>query len=355
MPVVPGEYDPDTPVTPTPDGSGDGDWDGAGLTTGTDVLRVWENTLADNDPETSTAHGAMQITALDGVATIVLEGVTIYDGTTVNTEASIATDEGHLCNFTYNVETGVLEYDYVLDRNTEEHSVQGADEIGHQFRLTVTDTDGDAGYGVITVLIVDDMPEAVADENAVREDSPTAAPVTASGNVMHDGSGQIEDEEGNILAAGDAEDSEGADGARLTGAKAEGDASESAVEEGGSVTLQGLYGTLVIGSDGSYEYTLDRTNRKVQALGDDSEPLTDVFEYTITDGDGDDSSTTLTIFIRGTTHGVELGAEEDVLTVDEAYLATEKSTGSRIEDDLNKDGEIQNTAKGSLTFSAPDG
>ena len=63
--------------------------------------------------------------------------------------------------------------------------------------------------------------------------------------------------------------------------------------------LAGAYGSLVLGANGAYVYTLNNQSGAVQALGV-GETLTETFTYTITDGDGDVRSTTLTITINGT-------------------------------------------------------
>ncbi len=80
----------------------------------------------------------------------------------------------------------------------------------------------------------------------------------------------------------------------------------SAVATPGGVAIVGQYGTLVIQSDGSYTYTLDNTNPVVQALSD-GDTLTEQFEYTLLDNDGDTDTAVLTITING---------DNDVPTVD---------------------------------------
>src|SRR3546814_12560639 len=46
------------------------------------------------------------------------------------------------------------------------------------------------------------------------------------------------------------------------------------------------YGTLTLNADGSYSYALDNANSAVQGLSA-GQILTEIFSYTITDGDGD--------------------------------------------------------------------
>jgi VCBS repeat-containing protein len=62
-------------------------------------------------------------------------------------------------------------------------------------------------------------------------------------------------------------------------------------------TFNGKYGTLVIGADGAYEYTLNNASAVVQALKQ-GETGTDVFNYSVTDGSAG-AATTLTIIVTG--------------------------------------------------------
>jgi VCBS repeat-containing protein len=78
-----------------------------------------------------------------------------------------------------------------------------------------------------------------------------------------------------------------------------------------AVIIPGLYGSLEISADGTYTYFLDNGNSTVQGL-DDSESLSDIFVYTLEDGDNDTSSTTLTITINGQTDAPPTVVVEDV-------------------------------------------
>src|SRR6185436_18866619 len=60
----------------------------------------------------------------------------------------------------------------------------------------------------------------------------------------------------------------------------------------------GSFGSLVLGTNGAYTYTLNNSNGAVQGL-DDGETLTDTFTYTANDG-ATSTNTTLTITIFGT-------------------------------------------------------
>jgi VCBS repeat-containing protein len=63
--------------------------------------------------------------------------------------------------------------------------------------------------------------------------------------------------------------------------------------------VQGIYGSVFIGSDGVYTYTLNDTDPDTRALAHD-EAATDVFTYEVSDGNGGSDTATLSIDITGT-------------------------------------------------------
>ena len=125
VPVVPGILGPDIPVVDDPDNPNDG-----GVGPVVDRLEVWEAGLEDvgskaGDASVPTvAHGGMNISAPDGVATIVIGEVTVYanghlvlgsDGAPVKVD----TGEGYLQVTGFNPATGRLEYTYTLTESTQ--------------------------------------------------------------------------------------------------------------------------------------------------------------------------------------------------------------------------------------------
>ena len=64
-------------------------------------------------------------------------------------------------------------------------------------------------------------------------------------------------------------------------------------------TVTGMYGSLVLQSDGSYAYTVDNTNSSVQALRTSGQTLSEVFTYSMQDSAGSASIATLTLTIQG--------------------------------------------------------
>ena len=171
-------------------------------------------------------------------------------------------------------------------------------EVAESFTYVATDANGNTQTGTITVNIVDDVPRAVADTNSVIE-----------GGIVT----------GNVLT--DADDVFGADGATTTvpggvvGVRAALGNTTTAVTTGIGSAIPGLFGTLTLNADGSYSY--DGAPNVVPGA-------TDVFVYTIMDGDGDLSTTTLTISLSDS--GITAPADSDV-TVNENALDLVQDVG----------------------------
>ncbi|HET7804035.1 MAG TPA: DUF5801 repeats-in-toxin domain-containing protein, partial [Pseudolabrys sp.] len=171
--------------------------------------------------------------------------------------------------------------------------------------VTVTDGDGDVATDTVDVGAVisfhDDGPTATFDTNNVNEGALLTVNA-ASGVLTNDVPGA------DGFAAGG-----GVVGVR----KASGDLT-SAVTTGAGTDIAGDHGTLHLNADGSYTY---------QATANDiSSNTTDVFVYTIKDGDGDLSTTTLTINLADSALHA---SDDDEVTVYEKALDT-SITGSDI-------------------------
>jgi len=146
-------------------------------------------------------------------------------------------------------------------------------------QATATDGDGDEESANVNVgdrfIFQDDGPSAVADSGAVSEGA-TLTVAAANGVLINDSAG----------ADGWADNGNAVVGVIVGG--------------GGSIenanvgqALAGLYGTLTLNADGSYDYvaTADGVSADAQ----------DVFTYTVKDGDGDLSATTLAINVADVT------------------------------------------------------
>ncbi|MBB4864968.1 putative repeat protein (TIGR01451 family) [Pseudomonas nitritireducens] len=113
----------------------------------------------------------------------------------------------------------------------------------------------------------------------------------------------------------------------------------------GSV-LQGLYGTLVINADGSYEYRVDNANPTVQALRTAGEKLQEVFTYRMRDTAGATSDARLTVVIQG--------ANDNPVARDDSNTATDQvpapqTSGNVLPNDSDVDGGDALTVTGIRT------
>ncbi|MDH1365191.1 DUF5801 domain-containing protein [Acinetobacter johnsonii] len=138
---------------------------------------------------------------------------------------------------------------------------------------------------------------------------------------------------GNVVS----NDTKGADGARVTTVKSDtAGGADVTINPVGNYQVSGQYGTLTIHSDGSYSYA-----RNAGSAGG----VSDVFTYTLTDGDNDKATAQLTITIADATPTSTIPtAGGATTTVYESGLngGTEAST--------NKE-----TTSGTISFTSPDG
>ncbi|MGF6690620.1 VCBS repeat-containing protein [Metapseudomonas resinovorans] len=183
---------------------------------------------------------------------------------------------------------GTYSFSYTLTEATTDTA--GPETDG--FLINVGDGLANAS-ATVTIEIVDDLPQAKADDASVSEGS------SVSGNVVS-GAG-----------LGSVADVFGADGrpspaTGVVGVRTGGDVSTPAAGGVGVPIDTGL-GTLVLHADGSYTYT-----SHANALGQAG--AVDTFTYTIVDADGDLSTTTLTIDLSNVTvvGDVKAGSDDDV-------------------------------------------
>ncbi|MBD2836821.1 type I secretion C-terminal target domain-containing protein, partial [Pseudomonas sp. JM0905a] len=183
---------------------------------------------------------------------------------------------------------GTYSFSYTLTSATTDAT--GPETDG--FQVSVSDGLANASANV-SIEIVDDEPLAKADGASVSEGS------SVTGNVVT-GAG-----------LGSVADVFGADGrpsptTGVVGVRVGGDTSTH-VSGGVDVPIDTGLGILVLHADGSYSYT-SHANSLGQAGG------VDTFTYTIVDGDGDLSTTTLTIDLSNITvvGSVQAGSDNDV-------------------------------------------
>ena len=257
--------------------------------------------------------GTIFVTSPDGIASITINGVTV----TGVAGQQITTPRGVL---TLGAQNGdQIAYTYRLTDNTS------GDATTDVFVVTVTDLDGDVASARLTINIADDVPTARNDTDSVA--GGTFGPEV--GNVLS-GAGTTSG------AAG--ADTLGADGAAISGFRA--GASGNFVAVG--TTINGQYGTLTLGANGSYSYV-----RNVNTPGG----VSDVFTYQLTDGDGDASTATLTINIGDAPNRITfVPGIGDGTIVREPHLPSRGGEPSGSQFDGNPE-----ATSGTISFTSPDG
>ncbi|MDF0543046.1 DUF5801 repeats-in-toxin domain-containing protein [Sphingobium sp. H39-3-25] len=300
------------------------------------LVRLDDDALAGGNPGgTDDDVNALNVTGTlqhdyraDGAGGITLLGTGAPAGFTYQSSGTVLTvQQGATTVLTITL-TDASAGTYTVFQNAPISHAAGQDENNQDFTIAyrVTDGDGDAATGTLSISVDDDTPLAAPDTDRVTEDGPTSA----SGNVLT-GAG----DDGNPAGL----DSLGADGPALGGAV-------TAIA-GGTIGLArpGSYGTLTLNADGSYSYALNNALPAVQQL-DDGETLFDIFTYTISDRDGDTSSATLTITINGTNDAPQVGSGSVVVSEEGLANANADTSGTP--------SDTTNLASGGGTISIAD-
>ena len=239
------------------------------------------NSVTEATGETIT--GTINITNPQSVTALTVGGQDVTNATT--TPVTIPTILGDLVITGYEALTGKLTYSYKESGTAQNHST-GKDSVVDTFSVELTNTIGDKVNANLDIQIIDTVPIANPDTNAITEDvGAVSNQITVIGNVLTS----------TGAAATDQADDLGADATTVTAV-----AFGSAISPVNSIAptlIDGAYGELTLNADGSYSYEVNNTNVQYLSKGQN---LTETFEYTITDADGDSDTTNLTITITGT-------------------------------------------------------
>ena len=279
---------------------------------------------------TETTTGSFTVSSTDSIQDIVIGGSTftlaeIQAFSTTN--GSVNTGQGilTLTNYSGTAFTGTISYSYTLSATINNSTIipTGNDTVnGTGFNdsvaLTVNGLGGSTASDDLVVNIVDDVPDAIADTNlgTANENS-----VTLTGNVLTN-------------------DVQGADGAAVTPV----------------TSLAGTYGSITIGADGAYTYTLNPADADFTALVGGATG-TETFTYTLTDGDGDTDTAVLTLNIKNDDDSVTISnltpkAEGGDVTVNENDLLASRGLGESAGSDSTPESTTQ---AGTFTITAADG
>ena len=208
-------------------------------------------------------------------------------------------------------------YTYTVDQS--DAAVQAlrtsGQTITNSFNYTIQDNGGLQDKATLTVTIhgANDNPIANADSVVAVE-----AGGVANGTPGTNPGGNVITGAGTAGAVADTEVDSAANGETTTvvGVAAGSPGGPLSSNVGVGVASLNGYGTLTIGTDGTYSYVVDNTNASVQALRTSAQTLTDTFSYTISDAAGAKSTTTVTVTIDGANDAPV--AHADVLSATEA-------------------------------------
>ena len=197
-------------------------------------------------------------------------------------------------------------YTYAVDNDNS--IVQALLSSGQTITDTFTYTVEDSGSAtsstqvVITIEGANDAPVSVTDDVTATE----------AGGIANASVGS--DPTGNVLS--NDTDVDSGDTKTIAGVVA-GIAGSASGNVASSVT--GTYGAITINANGSFTYTVDNNNAAVEALRSPADTLNDVFTYTMTDTDGEASTTQVTVTIEG--------QNDDPGAVDDNATATVEAGG----------------------------
>ena len=219
---------------------------------------------------------------------------------------------------------GSYTYTLTSPANSPTHANDGANTVTETFTYQVHDSVGNSATNTIVITIVDDVPTANSDFVSVDKGD------VVHGNVMHN----------DVVGA----DTRG-DGQYVVGVRAGSDTSTSAIGQL-NTQVNGQYGYLTIDAQGNAEY---HSNPNIASPRD----AVDTFVYTIRDGDGDESTTTLTINV----HTALMTCEDRDVTVYEKALDLHKDGNDLTAGNVtgSDPGSNQETASGTLAGSTSGG
>ncbi len=211
-------------------------------------------------------------------------------------------------------------YTYAADQSAAD-ALDAGDIVTDSFTYTVSNgSSTDTETLIITVVGVNDDPIGVVDTGYIKEGGTLTVANSASANAGSSTGNHTGDITDNDT------DADASSTATITHIQHSGAGSATAVENvtynhGSATSVSGTYGTLTIGSDGSYSYV---ANSNISGLDAGDSNVTDVFTYTVSDGTAS-TTTTLTINVIASQ---DLTARNDTGTVNEDATLTVSNDGN---------------------------
>ena len=228
-----------------------------------------------------------------------------------------------------------------------------------QVMFANSDTTPDPTPRVVNVTVSDGTDSSVVATTTINI-AANSAPVANADTVSATEAGGV-----NNTVAGSNPSGNVITGTGSAGAVADADAQDAAatltvvaVHTGGGtpgtvgVSLQGTHGSLTLNANGAYSYAVNNTNATVQALTSASLPISDVFNYTIQDSGGLQSTAVLTIDIQGADDLVQAAADIRTITEDAAPTTFTVLANDTLDPDA---GALNTITTGTVTASGPGG
>ena len=286
----------------------------------------------------STTSGVANLNVLgnDTLATTVT-GVT-FNGTSGTLGSAL---NGQYGTLTLNADGS---YTYTVNNsNPTVNALPVGSSLTEVFSYTARDT-GNTNTGtanlVITITGANDAPVAVADTAAAVEAGGVGNATTGTnptGNVLTNDT-DVDTGDTKTVSAIHA------------GSNADSIVSSGTTSSTGT-TAAGTYGSIKIGADGSYVYTVDNANATVQALLPTSTALTDTFTYTVKDAAGLTSTNTITVSITGANDApqVQVALVDQNATTGSAFTYTFPGNANTTADTFK---DVDTGHQSTLTYAA---
>ncbi|MFZ4525306.1 MAG: VCBS domain-containing protein [Chlorobium sp.] len=208
------------------------------------------------------------------------------------------------------------DYTYTVNNSdTDVQRLRTSDQtLTDTFSYTVIDGGGSTSSSTLTVTIhgANDNPVAFADTGSAYEAgglSNGTAGSAATGNVL------TNDTDQDSVANGETMEAIG-------------------------YTLSGIYGTLILGNDGAYIYTVNDSLASVQALRTSGDTLTDTFTYTVKDASNASATAQVTVTIHGANDN-PVGVNDTGTAIESGGTANStvgsNATGNVLQNDIDVD------------------
>ena len=182
-------------------------------------------------------------------------------------------------------------YSYVLDNDLAAvQALKAGDSLVETFTYRMRDTAGASDDAQLSIRI-----DGAWDAPVARDDSAVAVADNGGNNGVNPTRNALDNDSdvdgGDVLQITGIRYGTEAAGGSLDGVNAGTDSSNGTL-------VNGLYGQLIIGADGSYTYIVDSDNPLVRSLGPD-EVFNEYFTYQVTDRGGLTDQAQIHIFVRG--------------------------------------------------------